>query len=123
MTRILCVLVLSAMLNGPAFGQSVAEQDKIAYLINAIAELHDARFIRGGVEYDSAQAADHLRLKLRYAGSRIRTATDFIAYCATRSTASGDRYGIRFPDGRTIDTAEFLRVKLAAYETRPPHPG
>ena len=123
MNKILCILFLTALLAAPAHGRQDAEQGRIAYLINSIAELHDARFIRNGTEYNSTRAADHLRLKLRYAGSRVNTAEDFIVYCATGSSMSGEKYRIRFRDGRIVDTAEFLRGKLAAYAARAPDGG
>ena len=115
-TRMLRALILWGFLVAPAFGQQAIEQRKIEYLIGAIAHLHDATFIRNGNEYDAGQAADHLRVKLRYAGSQVRTAEDFILYCATGSSTSGEKYRIRFADGRTVDTADLLRDKLAAYE-------
>jgi uncharacterized protein DUF5329 len=114
LTRTLFAVFLLNFLAAPAFGQQAAERGKIEYLINSVAELHDAVFIRNGTVYDSMQAADHLRLKLRNAGSRVRTAEDFIVYCATGSSTSGERYRIRFADGRIVDTAVFLREKLAA---------
>jgi hypothetical protein len=115
LTRMLCAFLLLTFLAAPAFGQQQAmERGKIEYLINSVAELHDAVFIRNGTVYDSKQAADHLRLKLRNARSRVRTAEDFIAYCATASSTSGEKYRIRFADGRIVDTAVFLREKLAA---------
>jgi hypothetical protein len=104
------------LLVAPAFGQQAIEQRKIEYLINAVGELRGATFIRNGSEYDARQAVEHLRLKLGHAGSRVRTAEDFIAYCATGSSISGDRYRIRFADGQVRDTAEFLRGKLALYK-------
>ena len=114
LTRMLCAFFLLCFLAAPAFGQQAVERGKIEYLINSVAELHDAVFIRNGTVYDSVQAADHLRLKLRNAGSRVRTAEDFIVYCATGSSTSGEKYRIRFADGRVVDTAVFLREKLAA---------
>jgi hypothetical protein len=110
--------VLSA---APALAQPSAEQARIEYLIESVATLNDARFIRNGVEYDSRKAADHLRAKLRNAGSRVRTAEDFILYCAAGSSMSGEKYRIRFADGRTVDTADFLRGKLAAYAEQARH--
>lgn len=110
----LCAFFLLYVLAAPAFGQQAVERGKIEYLINSVAELHDAVFIRNGSVYDSLQAADHLRLKLRNAGSRVRTAEDFIVCCATGSSTSGEKYRIRFADGRIVDTAVFLREKLAA---------
>lgn len=114
LTRMLCAFLLLGFLASPAFGQQATERGKIEYLINSVAELHDAVFIRNGTAYDSMQAADHLRLKLRNAGSRVRTAEDFIVYCATGSSTSGEKYRIRFADGHVVDTAVFLREKLAA---------
>jgi hypothetical protein len=111
----LMLFALSAM---PAFGQQDVEQQKIAYLIDSVASLKDATFIRNGTAYDAAHAADHMRLKLRFAGSRVKTAEDFITFCATGSSMSGIKYSIRFNDGRTIDSATFLRGKLAEYVAR-----
>jgi len=99
----------------PVFAQQGLEQRKIEYLINSIANLHDARFIRNGSEYDSARAADHLRVKLSYASGRISTAADFIVYCATGSSMTGGAYQIKFANGRIVATAAFLRERLAKY--------
>lgn len=115
MSRVLRILFLAGFLAGPAFAQQDIEQHKIEYLIDSIAGLHDATFIRNGSQYNAQQAVDHLRLKLAHAGARVRTAEDFITCCATGSSISGEKYRIRFADGRTVDTAEFLRAKLATY--------
>ena len=111
----LCILFLVGFLASPAIGQQDLEQRKIEYLINSIADLHDARFIRNGSEYDSKRAADHLRMKLQYARGRVNTAEDFITYCATGSSVTGGAYQIQFADGRIVATAAFLRERLAAY--------
>ena len=119
MSKALGILLLTMLLSASALGQD-GEQARIAYLIDSVAELHDAHFIRNGVEYDAGQAADHLRLKLRHAGTRVGTAADFIEYCATGSTMSGARYQVRFSDGRIVDTAEFLRARLVQYAATHP---
>ena len=111
----LCIFLLAGFLAAPAIGQQDLEQRKIEYLINSIADLHDARFIRNGSEYDSKRAADHLRVKLQYARGRVNTAEDFITYCATGSSVTGGAYQIQFADGRIVATAAFLRERLAAY--------
>ena len=113
--RLPAILTLVLIFAAPAQGQQDLERAKIDYLIDSIAQLHDAVFIRNGSDYTSAQAADHLRLKLRNAGARVRTAEDFIARCATDSSASGEKYRIRFADGRVVDNAVFLRQKLAEF--------
>ncbi len=92
------------------------EQRRIDYLIASVATLKNASFIRNGQAYDAARAASHMRLKLRFAGSRVKTAEDFIRYCGTASSTSGTRYSIRFADGHTVDSARFLQQKLAQYK-------
>lgn len=116
MNRVIATLMLFALLTLPAFGQQDVEQQKIAYLIDSVATLQGATFIRNGTEYDAARAADHMRLKLRFAGSRVKTAEDFITYCGTGSSMSGTKYMIRFQDGHVIDSATFLRGKLSEYK-------
>ena len=117
--RLPAILTLVLIFAAPAQGQQDLERTKIDYLIDSIAQLHDAVFIRNGSDYTSAQAADHLRLKLRNAGARVRTAEDFITICATGSSASGEKYRIRFADGRVVDNAVFLRQKLAEFRGPP----
>ncbi len=119
--------LLSLALLSPAFGQQAQterqqqarqeafEQHRIDYLIDSVAALRNASFIRNGKAYDAAKAASHMRLKLRFAGSEVHTAEDFIVYCGTGSSVSGDKYTIRFADGHSIDSASFLRRKLAEY--------
>ena len=125
----LCIFFLTGLPAAPVFSQPAVsqkeiEQQKIQYLIGTIADLKDARFLRNGSEYDAQRAASHLRLKLRYAGDRVKTAEDFIDYCATGSSISGEKYQIKFGDGRLVDSATFLRDKLAAYPAPQgaPHP-
>jgi len=113
--RLPAILTLVLIFAAPALGQQDLERAKIDYLIDSIAQLHDAVFIRNGTDYTSAQAADHLRLKLRNAGARVRTAEEFITRCATGSSVSGEKYRIRFADGRVVDNAVFLRQKLAEF--------
>lgn len=117
----LAACLLFVVLLTPAFAQQATAQQhalewqKIDYLIASVAGLQDARFIRNGTAYDAPRAASHMRLKLRFAGDRVQTAEDFIAYCATGSSASGMKYTIRFADGHTVDSATFLHGKLAEY--------
>ena len=118
--KLLGIFFLIGFLLAPAFSQPAPtpeeiEQSKIQYLISAVADLKNAKFVRNGSEYDAQRAADHLRLKLRFAGSRIKTAEDFIVYCATSSSMSGEKYWIKFADGHLVESATFLRARLAEY--------
>lgn len=99
-----------------ASGLSPVENARIEYLLSAVASLQGAQFIRNGVSYDANTAVEHLRLKLRAAGSRVSTAEDFIRHCATESSVSGKPYEIRFADGSVLPSAVFLQQKLEEFD-------
>ena len=120
-------LCLLAMCSNLALAQAVTpvastvpsvptEAQKIQMLIRNIEVMKDARFVRNGSDYDGAAAADHLRLKLRHAGDRIKTAQDFIAYLATGSSFSGKPYLIRFNDGHEVESATYFHTRLGKIE-------
>jgi len=118
MKTLVVVLLLGLMLacGGTAHAaRSDAEQKRIDFLIASIESLDGATFIRNGSEYSAAKAADHLRLKLRNAGDRIRTAEQFIDGLATQSSVSGEKYRIRLKDGRLLESAPFFHEQLARY--------
>ena len=93
------------------------EQAKISYLIAEVGNLKGAKFIRNGKAYGVAEAVEHMNLKRRMAGSRVKTAEDFSRYCATRSSESGQPYLIRLADGHTLESAKFLHERLAAFSS------
>jgi hypothetical protein len=112
---ILLVLVLVLSLTAAtAYGRDPRDAVKIDALIHAVETLEGAKFIRNGQEYDGRKAADHLRLKLRSAGDRVRTAEDFIRLCGTQSSLSGEKYRIRLTDGTTLTAEDFFRKRLRA---------
>ena len=74
------------------------------------------RFIRNGTEYSAAEGAQHLRDKLARAGNRVKTTEDFIHGIASKSYLSGKPYLVKFADGHTQPTGEWLKAHLA--ETR-----
>lgn len=94
---------------------TAVEQRKIDYLIQSVAHLQGARFIRNGSAYDAAAAVRHLELKRRYADDRVHTADDFIRLCATGSSISGRPYTIRFADGHVETSAGWLHARLAQW--------
>jgi hypothetical protein len=98
----------------------MTEAAKIQALIGSIEHLNGAVFIRNGTEHDASEAAAHLRRKLDYAGSKVKTAQQFIDKLATGSSMTGKPYKIRFADGRTVDSASFFREQLRKLEAAPP---
>ena len=116
MRYILSILVFAIAAHAQAGTPTPLENQKIQYLISTIESLPNAQFVRNGTAYDAKSAADHLRLKLRRAGSRVATAEDFIQVCASVSSVSGSPYQIRFADGSTMTSEVFLRQKLREFE-------
>lgn len=116
MFRLVAVALLTASVAAHADERSTAESARIEYLLAVVASLHNAQFIRNGTSYDSAAAVKHMRLKLSAAGSRVRTAEDFIRYCASASSVSGTPYEIRLADGRLVRSGDFLRQKLMEFD-------
>src|SRR5438045_542832 len=109
--RVLQVLLLLAI-PGLLWARESREERRIEYLIQTVESLKGAAFIRNGSEYNSADASKHLRLKLKAAGDRVKTAEDFIEGCASRSSLTGEAYKIRFSNGTITETAPFFRARL-----------
>jgi len=86
----------------------IPEAQKIEALIQAVADLQGAVFIRNGTEHTPKEAAEHLRLKWKNAGRRVKTAPEFIQYCASGSSLSGKAYEIRLQGGRTVPAGAWL---------------
>lgn len=89
----------------------MSEREKIDALIGMVESRKDLKFIRLGSEHSSTEAAQMLRTKLGFAGSRVKTADEFIKYVATQ-TVSGSPYYVLYPDGKRITSADFLRTEL-----------
>ncbi len=111
----LWILISLFLAAGPVHAQEPGEAAKIGRLIAAVESLEGAQFLRNGRAYDAKAAADHLRLKLRTAGDRVKTADDFIRLCGSRSSLSGKAYRIRFADGRIIEAEAFFRNRLKSF--------
>lgn len=104
----------------PTTPAPMTEQQKIDALIHSVEILSGAQFIRNGSAYDGKAAADHLQQKRHYAGDRIKTAIDFIACCASKSSMSGQAYQIRFANGKTVNAEVYFRDELKRIEAPPP---
>ncbi len=88
------------------------EARKIEALIRAVEGLSGAVFLRNGSEHSALAADQHLRLKLRNAGKRVKRSADFIRLCGSASSSSGEPYRIRFKDGREVLCSDFLWTEL-----------
>jgi hypothetical protein len=89
--------------------QTKAEIDELISFVRT----SDVRLIRNGREYPAIEGADHLRDKLDRAGDRVKTTDDFITGIASKSYLSGRPYLVKFADGSTQPTGDWLRAHLA----------
>lgn len=114
--RLSWLLLLAMFLSTSAPAAPLTEEQKIDALIHSVEVLPGAEFIRNGSAHDGKAAAEHLRRKRSNAGARVKTAGDFITYCASRSSRSGKPYRIRFANGETVDAEVFFRAELERIE-------
>jgi hypothetical protein len=98
----------------PAFAKTAARTpgQEIEALIQRVATARGVTFIRNGSEYTAADAATHLRRKLRAADGKITTPEQFIDALGSRSSMSGRPYRVRLADGREMDSATWLNGLL-----------
>jgi hypothetical protein len=89
-----------------------SEKEKIEHLIQEIAGLKDAKFIRNGKEHTAEEAATHLRQKLTAVEKEIKTADEFVEKVATKSSLTDEPYTIRMADGKLVNLAVYLRERL-----------
>jgi hypothetical protein len=107
-------LLLTASIALALDPQAKAEVDELISFV----QKSDVRFIRNGQEYSAAEGADHLRKKLAKAGDRVKTTDDFITGVASESSFTGKPYLVKFADGHTQPTGDWLRAHLAAARKR-----
>src|SRR4051794_17176209 len=111
-----CTTAILFALIAVGFARDAREQARIDFLIRGVEQAKDIVFIRNGTEHDGASAAKHLRMKLDYAGARLKTAEDFVKYCATESSLTHRRYTVRFANGKTLDAGAYFASKLREFD-------
>ena len=116
---LLAVLVVQGVLAATVAPTApLSDAEKIQALIRTVEARKDLQFIRLDTAHSSREAANVLRIKLAFAGDRVKTVDDFIDHVAT-ATQSGKPYYVRYPDGREVTSAEFLRQELKRIEHPP----
>ena len=108
---LLAFVVQVTLAANTAHATPMGEKEKIDALIHSVEMRNDLKFIRLGSTHSASEAAQMLRTKLWYAGSRVKTVDDFIDHVAS-ATVSGSTYYVRYPDGKQVPSAEFLRAEL-----------
>lgn len=93
-------------------------QIEVNFLLGYV-EGSGCEFYRNGSWYDSRAAQQHLRDKYKYlgAGNQINTTEDFIEKAATKSSFSGQPYGVKCKDGVSVTSNQWLRDELARFRS------
>jgi Family of unknown function (DUF5329) len=112
------LLVLIAIAPFSVRARDAREQARIDFLLHAVETATNVKFVRNGSEYDGVAGAKHLRMKLGYAGDRVKTAEDFVKYCASESSFTHQKYKIREADGTTMDAASYFHAKLREFDEK-----
>ena len=117
--RAACVsLLIVTLLPALVWARDTREQARIDFLIHSVETATDVKFVRNGSDYDGITGAKHLRMKLNYAGERVKTAEDFVKYCASESSFTHQKYKIRSADGTITDTATYFHAKLREFDEK-----
>jgi histidinol phosphatase-like PHP family hydrolase len=87
-------------------------QLEVEQLITALAQ-SGCDFERNGSRHSAADAADHMRLKLRRGGKYVTSSETFIARLASKSSWTGKAYMIYCPATKPLPSADWLRRRLA----------
>jgi uncharacterized protein DUF5329 len=119
------VALLALLLAQPGRAASpprpLSEQVKIDFLLEEVKKSDDA-FIRNGKQYSGGRASAHLATKLRFAGKRVQTATDFILGIASKSEETGKLYEVRTREGLREPLRDWLLARLQLHEKARPNP-
>jgi hypothetical protein len=108
------LLLLCCGIVGSLHALESPAKEEVAHLLEAVSK-SEARFIRNGKEYSSAEGAEHLRYKLGQAGNRVKTTEDFIKGVGTKSYLSGKPYLMKNKDGTTTEVGPWLTKMLEEY--------
>ena len=114
-------LLLLAQSASAAASRPAAEQAKIDFLLGEVKRSDDV-FIRNGREYSGARASAHLARKLKFAGKRVQTATDFVLGIASKSEETGKLYEVRTRQGHREPLRDWLLARLHLHEQVRPKP-
>jgi len=109
LTLLLCVI--GSMGAEDDHSSALTPTQEIQRLITYV-ENSEATFIRNGARHDASAGADHLRLKLRRGAKYAKTAEDFIANLATKSSWSGKPYLVEHVDGKQEHLSAWLLREL-----------
>lgn len=106
------IVIAICFASGQLYAGSLEQE--LDYLFSEV-EKSGCTFIRNGSEHDSADAADHLRLKSRRGKKYYDDIDQFIDRLATKSSWSGKAYSVQCPEQDEQSSAEWLHGIMENY--------
>jgi hypothetical protein len=92
-------------------GEDTTTQEELKQLFTLV-EQSNCVFTRNGSDHDSADAADHLRLKSRRGKSYYSTVGQYIDRLATKSSWTGKPYSVQCPGEEPQSSNQWLHGLL-----------
>ena len=90
---------------------------EIAHLLDFV-EKTECIYQRNGSDHNGKKARTHIQKKYDYYRDKIKTAEDFIAYSATKSTMSGKKYTISCVGKKIQFSGDWLNAELKRYRAQ-----
>jgi Family of unknown function (DUF5329) len=99
---------------------TAASKKEIDGLLHAVGS-SGCEFMRGGSPHSAAKAQEHLLMKYKYLAARdqVKSAEEFIVKAATRSSMTGQAYGIRCGGAPALDSADWMTAQLKMIRQAP----
>jgi len=88
---------------------------EIQYLLTTVGD-SNCTFTRNGKDHSAVEARDHLAMKYRRAGSRVKTAEAFIEHLASESSWTGKPYLIQCGE-ESVPSRNWLTERLDRFRT------
>ena len=110
----LATILLTVFIANTALANEQTDTE-IQYLLDFVAT-SGCTFHRNGSDHDSADAADHMRLKYSRGKKYVGSSEQFIDRLATESSWTGRKYTVTC-DGNTRPSGEWLHEALDNYRS------
>jgi len=111
--RVLTGLFFLLCIGSLAAGDKI-ENEEIEYLLESVGQ-SGCIFVRNGSEHSPEDAESHLRLKYRNGKKWVKSAEQFIARLASKSSWTGRIYYLRCDGEDRQPVGEWLTNKLFSY--------
>ncbi|MEE8588407.1 MAG: DUF5329 family protein [Sulfurimonadaceae bacterium] len=109
---IIIILSLSSLLNAESLMKNEINH-LLAYVKNT-----KCIYIRNDDSYNGLEAVKHINNKYKYFKDDINSAEDFIRLSATQSLMFKNKYYIKCPNKKRVESSKWLLIELKSYRDK-----